>query len=631
MRAEATKSDIVNILLVDDQPAKLLSYEVILRELGENLLKASSAQEAFEQLLKNEIAVLLVDVCMPELDGFQLAQMVREHPRFQKTSIIFISAIQIADADRLRGYEVGAVDYVPVPVVPEVLRAKVRVFAELYRKTRQLEQLNQELERRVSERTADLQQSTEKLRQSEQRRSLALAAGQMGSWDWDVARNEGAVDEGQCRIFGLDPHTFKPALHTVKPLIHPDDWPRLMEAAQEMLEDGQAKQIEFRVCRPNKDLRWCIGSAAATLDEAGRVERISGVTLDITERKHAEERQLLLAREVDHRAKNALSVVQSVMRLTRAETMDDYVEAIEGRVRALASAHKLLSQSRWEGADLHTLIEEELGPYRSAGINDIVASGTAVLLPAGTAQTLALALHELATNAAKYGALAVEDGQVEVSWHLQSGELAIDWVENGGPKVVPPRSSGFGTKVITTSVEGQLGGSIAFEWRTDGLRCAMKFPIAYHAREYPPERFGANDAAAPMPSVANARRVLLLEDEALVALMVEEFLQDLGLTVIGPFNTVKAAHTALEQEDIDCAILDVNLRGEVSYPLAEILSERGIPFVFLSGYDSQGIDPRFAHCTVLRKPIDRRALERVFENAAPIAAKARDARLSRHA
>src|SRR5215468_8994299 len=183
-------SDTVNVLLVDDQPAKLLSYEVILRDLGENLVKTSSAREAFEYLLKNDVAVVLVDVCMPELDGFQLAAMIRDHPRFQKTAIIFISAIHLSDMDRLRGYELGAVDYVPVPVIAEVLRAKVKVFAELFRKTRQLEQLNQELERRVVERAAELANSTKQLRQSEQRRTLALAAGNMGSWEWDATTGQ---------------------------------------------------------------------------------------------------------------------------------------------------------------------------------------------------------------------------------------------------------------------------------------------------------------------------------------------------------------------------------------------------------------------------------------------------------
>src|SRR6202040_2463354 len=135
------------ILLVDDHPAKLMAYEVILQDLGEDLIKATSGKEALEQLLKHEGAVVLVDACMPDLDGFQLAQMIREHPRFQNTAMIFSSAIHLSDVDRLRGYAMGAIDYVPVPVIPEVLRAKVKVFAELYRKTRQLERLNLKLER----------------------------------------------------------------------------------------------------------------------------------------------------------------------------------------------------------------------------------------------------------------------------------------------------------------------------------------------------------------------------------------------------------------------------------------------------------------------------------------------------
>src|SRR6201747_2198664 len=220
-----TEHNKVNILLVDDQPAKLLSYEVILHELKENLIKASSGQEALEYLLKSEVAVVLMDVCMPDLDGFQLAAMIREHPRFQKTAMIFISAIHLTDMDRMRGYEMGAVDYVPVPVIPEVLRAKVKVFAELYRKTRQLERMNAELEARVSARTAELEASTAQLRQSEHRRSLALVAGNMGSWDWDCRNGDCLWDDGQCRVFGVEPQNFKVTAENVKALIHPEDWP----------------------------------------------------------------------------------------------------------------------------------------------------------------------------------------------------------------------------------------------------------------------------------------------------------------------------------------------------------------------------------------------------------------------
>ena len=170
-----TRIDRVNILLVDDQPSKLLTYEAILGELGENLIKATSASEALQCLLDNEIAVVLVDVCMPELDGYELAAMIRQHPRFQKTSIIFVSAILMTDLDRLRGYQSGGVDYVPVPVVPEILRAKVSIFAELFRKTRALERLNAELEERVAERTAALEATTHQLQEANHRKDEFLA------------------------------------------------------------------------------------------------------------------------------------------------------------------------------------------------------------------------------------------------------------------------------------------------------------------------------------------------------------------------------------------------------------------------------------------------------------------------
>jgi CheY-like chemotaxis protein len=167
----------VKILVVDDQPAKLLSYEVVLAGIGATLIKASSACEAFEQLLRNDVALILIDVCMPEIDGFELAALIREHPRFQRIAIIFVSAVMIADLHQLRGYELGAVDCIPVPVVPELLRAKVKVFVDLFRKTRQLERLNADLERRVLERSAELRSCNEELeRRIEERTRESEAA-----------------------------------------------------------------------------------------------------------------------------------------------------------------------------------------------------------------------------------------------------------------------------------------------------------------------------------------------------------------------------------------------------------------------------------------------------------------------
>jgi PAS domain S-box-containing protein len=465
----------VNILLVDDQPAKLLAYEVILKELGENLVVASSGREALEYLLKNEVAVILVDVCMPELDGFELAAMIREHPRFQKTAMIFISAIQVSDIDRLRGYEMGAVDYVPVPVIPEVLRAKIRVFAELYRKTRQLERFNAELEDRVRARTAELEQSNARLLESEQRRSLAISAGSMGSWDWDWVNGDWMWDEGQFRIFGVDPQTFVATPASVQALLHPDDIEALRKAMAQFTKGARSYEAEFRIIRPDGETRWCVGSAAATVDRSGRVVRVSGVTVDITERKRAEERQNLLAREVDHRAKNALALAQSIVRLTQGDNVKSYVRAVEGRISALARVHTILSLSNWQGAELGKLVDEELAPY--AVSDQISFSGSDIQLQPATAQTLALALHELVTNSAKYGALSTLSGRLSIKWENRGDTLQVLWEERDGPPVEKPVSRGFGTRSVIASIESQLGGQAEFDWRAEGLICRLSVPL----------------------------------------------------------------------------------------------------------------------------------------------------------
>jgi PAS domain S-box-containing protein len=616
-KANMTGHEKVNILLVDDQPAKLLSYEVILKDLNENLIKASSGREALEQLLKTDIAVVLVDVCMPDLDGFQLAAMIREHPRFQSTAMIFISAIHLTDVDRLRGYEMGAVDYVPVPVIPEVLRAKVRVFAELYRKTRQLERLNSELEQRVASRTAELEASAGRLIQSEQRRSLALAASNLGSWDWDRVKDDCLWDEGQYRIFGVEPDSFAVTPENVRALLYPDDWERVQAAAQAVLAGGQVQETEFRVRRPDGEIRWCLGTAAATLDAQNQVVRISGVTADITDRKKAEERQALLAREVDHRAKNALALVQAIVRMTRAGNIEAYVAAVEGRIKALSRVHTVLSQSRWEGADLTGLVAEELAPYRTNEQDRVQTSGPGIVLQPAAAQTLALVLHELVTNAAKYGALSALSGKVKLAWATDGRNIEFTWTEKGGPATSKPATLGFGTRIVLASIERQLGGRVEFDWKPQGLTCTFSVPQG--DKKDTAERYGVGrhasekDSAAPDPRISiSGNRVLVVEDEALVAMVVTESLTMLGCSVVGPFSRCSEAIASIEADEVDAAILDVNLDGEMVYPLADLLTERGVPFIFVTGYGAESIDRRFTHIPVIQKPVERHILQRIF-------------------
>jgi two-component sensor histidine kinase/FixJ family two-component response regulator len=609
--------DKVNVLMVDDQPAKLLAYEVILQELGENLIKASSAKEALGWLLKTDVAVILIDVCMPDLDGFELASMVRNHPRFQQTAIIFVSAIHLTDLDRLRGYEIGAVDYVPVPVVPELLRAKVKVFSELFRKTRQLEHLNVELERRVAERTAELEASNRSLRESERRRSLALAAGQMGSWDWNVATGECIWDAGQYRIFGVEPTRTAPTIEDARSIVHPEDMARIEAIVQKGAADGGTFQIEVRARRPDGQTRWCICAAAMTSDGDDRVTGVTGVTIDITDLKEAEARRELLTREVDHRARNMLAVVQSIVHMTKAPSIRDFVKIVEGRIRALSIAHALLAESRWEGANLDQIISEELAPYCVGDGGRISVSGPQVFLKPATAQTIAMVVHELATNAAKYGALSEGKGKIKLAWDWRQGVLKLIWQESGGPLVRPADTAGYGSKVIAASAR-QLGGTTKFDWRANGLHFEMSMTIGDASVA---ERSGNSHAgfdfetSAQNGSLPEGGHILLVEDEAFVAMMMRDLIADFGFHVVGPFGTVTDALEALDRHKLVGAVLDVNLAGEKIYPVAEQLSGRGVPFVFVTGYASDAIEGRFASVPVLQKPVDGTALRRALDRA----------------
>ncbi len=586
--------DRVNILLVDDQPGKLLSYEVMLAELDENLVAVSSAKEALAYLLKSEVAVILVDVCMPELDGFELAEMIREHPRFQNTAIIFISAIHLTESDYVRGYMAGAVDYLSVPVVPELLRAKVRVFAELFRKTKDLQQLNDELERRVAERTEALALSADRLRQSEQARGLALAAGNMGSWDFDLVSGAWFWDEGQSHIFGVDHATFVPSVESVRRGIHSDDFGGIRNSFRGLSPENTTCDLEFRIVRPDGEIRWCSAVAVASFDASAVPVRFSGVITDITDRKEAEDRQALLAREVDHRAKNTLAVVQAIVRMANRDSIEDYVKAVEGRIGALAQTHELLSQSRWEGADVRRLILEELEPYQDENQQRVTTIGPSLVLVPEQAQLVAMAVHELATNAAKYGSLSVETGRVDVTWSILDGTLFLNWAEAGGPHVVAPERFGFGTKIIS-SLGGSHRGRTHFGWRPSGLNFTLE--LRYRDRSDAPVE------STTEPALHHVSRLLLVEDELVVGMFMQDLLRTIGYQSTDPIGRLSEAIAAATNERFEGAVLDMNLNGEIVYPLAELLAKQSVPFVFVTGYAPRSVDPRFNQVPILQKPI----------------------------
>jgi PAS domain S-box-containing protein len=275
-----TAHDAVNILMVDDQPGKLLTYEVILRDLGENLLKAESGRQALDILLKNDVAVVLMDVSMPQMDGFELAQIIRQHPRFQKTAIIFISAVHLTDFDRLKGYKHGAVDYISVPVIPEVLRAKVTVFTELHRKRRELEALNRELERRVQERTRELVES------ETQFRTLANSIPQL-AW---MADHNGEPFWYNQRWYDYSGTTLEEMKNRGwHNLCHPDHLVRVLRGLRHSWATGDPWEDTFPLREKDGEYRWFLSRAVPIPDSHGTTGRWFGTSTDVSRQMAAEE------------------------------------------------------------------------------------------------------------------------------------------------------------------------------------------------------------------------------------------------------------------------------------------------------------------------------------------------------
>jgi hypothetical protein len=351
---------------------------------------------------------------------------------------------------------------------------------------------------------------------------------------------------------------------------------------------------------------WTVSDVEAAADL--RVSLLHVVLRRITtaaeERRQAAARDKLLMAELDHRVKNTIANIQALVVHTSqsAESLTGFVKGLDGRIQAMAKAHSLLSQSRWEGVAIEQLLREELSPYASDRFG-IALSGPDVLLTAKSALSLSLAVHELVTNAAKFGSLSHPGGHVTVAWRA-GPEIGIElsWTETGGPLVAPPKRRGFGSTLVERALAMETGGRANIHYLRTGVVCEVFLPVGSIANFQAPAAVVA--VAAPVAEqAADVFRILIVEDSFLLVQSLEMLFDELGWTVVGPATRKATALELAASEDCDVALLDVNLDGEMSWDVALLLRRRGIPFVFSTGYDVGDVLPaELAGSAVIAKP-----------------------------
>ena len=326
----------------------------------------------------------------------------------------------------------------------------------------------------------DRQRAEDALRQSEERLQLSLEAGRMGAWEWSIASGQVTWSPGLERIHGLEEGAFGGSFADFKRDVHPDDAEGLALKIQRTLETGADYHVEYRIQRPDGAVRWIEAFGRLSIAQGAVQPKLAGVCMDITERKQAEMQRDLMVAELSHRVNNTLATVLSIYRqsFSGSRTPQDASEVFTARIRALAQTHSRLAEASWSGIALETVVLDQLAPYRARGDHTLRVSGPPVALRPKGALTLGMALHELATNAAKYGALSANGGAIEVVWQLRpDGQLLIHWTEGGGPPVVPPQSSGFGQLLLERALVAELNGDVNLNFTRSGLVCAISVPL----------------------------------------------------------------------------------------------------------------------------------------------------------
>ncbi len=583
------------ILLADDN-ADMRDYLLRILRTQYEATAVANGEEALAAARGARPDLILTDVMMPRLDGVGLLQRLRADPALRDVPVVILSA-RAGEEATAEAMMTGADDYLVKPFSARELLARVGAHIKMARTRREIAEA-------LRHRTAQFE--------------TLLGRAPIGVFlvDTDfrmleinpVALPEFGAISGS--VLGRDVRELLPVIWERK---YADE---IIQIFQRTLETGEAF-VTSEWCGVRADrgttehYEWNVDRIALPDGRHGLVCYFR----DISERVSAESTRQLLLRELSHRVKNTLATVQAIAQQTLRQTNEprDFAARFSGRLQSLARVHSLLTDSSWEGADLRQLIS---GQLLEGAVDEsrLTASGPAIRLAPQMSVHLALTLHELGTNSAKYGALSTADGRVTVDWTLKDEQLHLRWIERGGPAVRTPFSRGFGTKLIEQSAKS-LGGSAQLSCEAGGVRWDIVLPLphvatleAFAGRDAAPARAAREEAGARSASALAGCRLLVIEDEPVIALDFADALQGAGAYVLGPVGTEAEALQMIETCKFDCALLDANLHGRSIDAVAAALTRRNIPFVFVTGYGGCDLQTSFRHAPVLAKPVGERQL-----------------------
>ncbi|HEV7310329.1 response regulator [Ensifer sp.] len=550
-------------------------YEVEIVGRGDAALAAASARKP---------DLVLTDIMIPGIDGQELVRRLRSNPRTNTVPIILLSA-RAGEESRIEGMKAGADDYMIKPFSARELLARVEAHLKIAR---------------YRTRTA------ERLRESETRfRAFVTATSdvvyRMGP-DWHEMRFLQGKD------FVAD--TEDPSEGWLAKYVPVDDQAPVLDRIGKAIRDKAIFEMEHRVIRLDGSLGWAHSRAIPVLGSKDEIVEWFGAARDITARKRSEETQKLLLSELSHRVKNMLATVQAIANQTLRSAKDPaaFAESFSGRLQSMSRMHTLLSRTGWEGADIEDILRDQL-PAGTVADGRVATSGPNTRFDAQTSTHMAMMLHELATNAASHGALSTRDGTVTIGWGLSNGLFSLSWSEQGGPSAGEPRNRGFGTKLIEQIAAG-AGGSA--QRTTDPLGVNWKIVMSLEAdavqsspsdTNNPPVRDPSDPTKAQPPSL-KGKRFVVIEDEALIAFEIASILEHEDVKVAGPASTIDDALRIIDEEELDAALVDANLRGQPVGEIAAALTQKQIPFVFVTGYGREALPAGFTGSTMLAKPFN---------------------------